>query len=81
MKQVVGSPQMLGQFIQRVRKYKKLTQSNVGKGFKIDQTTLSSIENGAKGTRIETLFRVLAALDLEVIVQDKQKGSQSEDRW
>lgn len=75
MKQVVYSPESLGKCIQRARKDKELTQHDVGLNFKIDQTTVSSIEKGAKGTRIETLFRLLAALDLELIVQDKKNGN------
>lgn len=81
MKQIVHSPETLGQFIQRVRKYKKLTQSDAGRNFKIDQTTISSIENGAKGTKIETLFRLLAALDLELIIQDKNELNNNKNSW
>lgn len=79
MKQIVHSPESLGQFLQRVRKHKKLTQSEVGNNFKIDQTTLSSIEQGAKGTRVETLFRLLAALNLELIVQDKKSDNDKKE--
>jgi len=74
MRQMVYSPESLGQFIQRVRQYKNLTQHQAGEDFRIDQTTVSSIERGAKGTRLETLFRILAALDLELIVQDKKEA-------
>jgi len=71
MHQVINSPLTLGQFLNRVRKSKKLTQHETGQTFKLDQTTISSIEQGAKGTRIDTIFRLLAALDLEMIIQEK----------
>lgn len=74
MKQIITSPQAMGQFVQRSRKSKGLTQTKVGENFNIDQTTVSSIEQGAAGTRIDTLFRLLAALDLELVVQDKQSN-------
>lgn len=75
MKQIVHSSGSLGQFFQRVRKAKKLTQASAGDAFRIDQTTVSSIEQGAAGTRIDTIFRMLAALDLEMIIQDKANSS------
>ena len=82
MKQIVNSPQGLGLFIRRVRKHRKLTQSEAGVGFKLDQTTVSSIEQGANGTRLETLFRLLAALDLELVVQEKHEASlNSREDW
>jgi len=64
-----------------VRKSKHLTQEKVGAHFKIDQTTVSSIESGAKGTRLETLFRLLAALDLELVVQQKQPSIDKPGEW
>lgn len=82
MKQIVQSPEALGHFLQRVRKAKKLTQQEAGTHFRIDQTTISSIEQGAPGTRITTLFRLLAALDLELIVQDKEnKPTKGKVNW
>ena len=71
MAQVVFSPKSLGSAIKRQRKTKKLNQKDAGAPFRLDQTTVSSIEQGAAGTRLETLFRMLAALDLEMIIQPK----------
>lgn len=84
MKQIVHSPESLAAFLRRVRKFKHLTQSMVGEGsFKIDQTTVSSIEQGAKGTRLDAVFRLLASLDLELIVQDKKlhKNNKEKEQW
>lgn len=81
MKQIVHSPEALGHFLQRARKLKKLTQSAAGVKVMLDQTTMSSIEQGAKGTRLETLFRLLAALDLEMVIQDKKNDSDKKVEW
>lgn len=82
MEQLVYSTKSLGEAIRRRRKEKKLTQREVGVGFNLDQTTISSIEQGAPGTRLETLFRMLAALDLEMVVKAKKvKGSNSKELW
>lgn len=75
MDQRIYSPKSLGSAIKRQRKAKKLSQTEAGNAFNLDQTTVSSIEQGAPGTRLETLFRMLAALDLEMIIKPKQDVS------
>jgi len=72
MDQLICSPKSLGSAIRRQRKAKKLSQSEAGSDFKLDQTTVSSIEQGAAGTRLETLFRMLAALGLEMVIKPKK---------
>jgi len=73
MKQVITSPKALGQLIKRVRKSNNYSQHNIGANFAIDQTTVSSIENGAPGTRLTTILRLLAVLNLELVIQDKHE--------
>ena len=80
MEQLINSIKSLGSAIRRSRKAKKLSQKEAGSAFKIDQTTLSSIEQGAPGTRLETLFRVLAALDLEIVIRSKTT-SENKENW
>lgn len=67
----VHSPQSLGVAIRRRRRLLKKTQTEAGASFCIDQTTVSSVENGAAGTRLDTLFRLLAALDLDIVLRVK----------
>ncbi|MES2219104.1 MAG: helix-turn-helix domain-containing protein [Pseudomonadota bacterium] len=82
MDQIIFSPKSLGTAIKRQRKSKGLNQNQAGQEFKLDQTTISSIEQGAPGTRIETLFRMLAALDLEMIIRPKKISEiANEDNW
>ena len=73
MEQVVYSPKSLGIALRRQRKAKQLNQKEAGLPFKIEQSTVSSLEQGAPGTRLETLFRMLAALDLEMTIRAKSK--------
>jgi HTH-type transcriptional regulator/antitoxin HipB len=80
--QLVYSPKSLGNAIKRQRKAKKLSQCAAGVAFRLDQTTISSIEQGAPGTRVETLFRVLAALHLEMVIRPKKNsGIKNGDTW
>lgn len=83
MNQIVFSPKSLGSALKRQRKAKQLNQKEVGIHFHLDQTTISSIENGAAGTRIETLFRLLSALQLEMIIRPIKNTSttKNEDNW
>ena len=80
MKQLVTSSKQLGLAVKRARKLKGLNQEEAGRPFKILQSTVSSIEHGAPGTQIETLFRMFAALDLELVVQTKEDVN-SDEGW
>ena len=75
MKQLVYSPKSLGSALRRQRKLKKLNQREVGELYLLEQSTVSSVERGTPGTRLETLFRLLAALDLELLVQSKDEAT------
>lgn len=81
MDQLVYSPKSLGSAIKRQRKASKLSQDEAGSPFKLDQTTVSSIEQGAPGTRLETVFRMLAALNLEMVIRPKKNNQGSGDNW
>lgn len=52
-----------------------MTQKDLATRSGVWQETISKIENGQSGTRLETLFDLCAALDLELVVTDRSKGS------
>lgn len=82
MNLLITSPKSLGSALKQQRKAKNLSQAEAGEAFKIDQTTVSSMEQGAPGTRLETLFRLLAALDLEMIIRPKTTTDvKNGDNW
>lgn len=70
----ITSPETLGQALRDERKQKDLSQMAVGHSVGIAQYMISKIESGNPGTELGTLFRVLAALDLELVIQPRQKG-------
>lgn len=78
MKQIARSPRDVGVAIRHARKTKKLNQSDVAALSGIWQETISRIENGQTGTKLETLFDIFAALDLELVVTDRSKGSDTD---
>lgn len=83
MDQLVYSAKSLGIVLKSRRKAKKLTQTTAGATVDLDQTTISSIENGAPGTRLETLFRLLAALELEIVIRPRETpcSTNNEMEW
>jgi HTH-type transcriptional regulator/antitoxin HipB len=56
-------------------KVQKLTQKELAIRSGVWQETISKIENGLSGTKLETIFDLLSALELEVTIDDRSKGS------
>ena len=83
MIQKISSPENLGQALRAERKRKGMTQKVVGHSVGMEQHTISKIEKGNPGTELNTLFRLLAALDLELNIQPRQKPAieSTGDTW
>lgn len=83
MIQRISSPETLGQALRAERKQRGLSQKTVGHSVGMEQHTISKIEKGNPGTELNTLFRLLAALDLELTVQPRQKPAiaNTGDSW
>lgn len=75
MMQKILSPEGLGAALRSERKKRKLSQTTVGKAVGVDQPTVSKVEKGNPGTELGTLFRLLAALELELVIQPRQKSA------
>ena len=77
------SPESLGAALREVRKQKGLNQTVAGKLVGIDQATVSKVEQGSGGTQLNTLFRLLAALELEITIQPRNRtmGKNEGDNW
>lgn len=54
-----------------MRKLRGATQVAAAEASGLRQATVSSVESGAPGTELATVFALLAALDLELIVQQR----------
>jgi HTH-type transcriptional regulator/antitoxin HipB len=72
MTKKILSPESLGAALRNERKKKGLSQTDVGKSVGIDQPTVSKVEKGNPGTELATIFRLLAALELELVIQPRQ---------
>lgn len=78
MAEIVRSPKSLGVALRRHRRQLKLTQAELGARAGMRQGTVSQVENGLETVKLRTVMDLLRALDLEVAVQPRSKGSHSE---
>jgi HTH-type transcriptional regulator / antitoxin HipB len=78
---LIHSPKELAEFAKDYRKQKKLSQAEVADRVGLRQKTISDFEQGAEGTKLETFFRLLSALDLEVELLPKGAPSSSAKDW
>lgn len=75
---IARSPQQLGALLRRYRKKAGMTQTTVASRTQLRQATISALESGEAGTQLKTLTDVLAALDLELVVQPRRKSQPSD---
>jgi HTH-type transcriptional regulator/antitoxin HipB len=78
MDQITRTPKQLGTVLQRFRKVTGLSQESLATRIHLRQATISALENSATNARLGTLFDMLAALDLELVVRPRTKGSTKE---
>lgn len=74
---LIHTPADLATFYRDQRRERGLSQSAVGQDISLRQDTVSKFEIKPDNTRLETLFRLLAALDLELHLVPK--GSSGHD--
>ncbi|PQM27227.1 transcriptional regulator [Sphingopyxis lindanitolerans] len=77
MQQIVRLPSQLGSIIQIERLRQGLTQSELASRTGTQQKTISSIENGSEGTKLDTLLSVIASLGLDMQIVLRKRDSKS----
>jgi len=76
------SPKILGQIHKSTRCQKGLTQEQAGNLVGITQAMVSRIERGESNARVDTIFRLLAALEVEMMLQPRRdKVQNTGDNW
>jgi len=78
MAEAARSPKQMGNMIQRERRRKGLTQTELANLSGLRQELISRIESGHEGTKLSSLYALFAALDLDLIVDSRSKGSRAE---
>lgn len=71
MSLIARSPKQLGNIIQRTRKQRGLTQTDLANLSGLRQEKISKIESGQDGAKLSTIFALLAALNLEIAIEPR----------
>ena len=79
MNYAVHTPRQLGQVLRGQRKTQQLTQSEVGASVGLLPKTISKLELDTEATTIESLFKLLSALQLELILRPRSQESVTQD--
>jgi HTH-type transcriptional regulator/antitoxin HipB len=74
MEIIARTPAQLANSIRVRRRKLGLSQEELAQKIGVRQRTLSDIEN-ARSARLDTLLRILAVLDLELVVRERTKSS------
>lgn len=65
------SADQLGQILKGVRKDLGLTQEQLGRKVGFHQKEISKMEKGMSRTTVDRLFRLLSALEFEIVVRPR----------
>jgi HTH-type transcriptional regulator / antitoxin HipB len=71
---IARTPLQLGNSIRERRRKLGLSQEQLAAKLSVRQKTVSDIESAGTG-RLDTLLRALVALDLELVIRPRTKGS------
>lgn len=75
MNYTAHTPKQLGQVLRGQRKSQKLTQKEAAQVVGLLPKTISKLELATETATIESLFKLLSALQLELVVRSKSQES------
>ena len=78
MTDIARTPKQLGNLVRRTRKQMGLSQDELGNKAGLRQATISEIEAGNAGTKLDSILKVLATLKLELRIVPRSKGAASD---
>lgn len=74
MDYLIKTPDQLGAVLKGYRRDRKLTQSTVGGQVGLPQNAISEIESDPGRTSVSRVFKLLAALELDMVVRPRQRA-------
>lgn len=75
------SPKDLSLLVINQRKKLKLSQAEVANRVGLKQKTISAFENKPESTKLETLFYILSAVNLDFTVLSKDDNAFTSKQW
>jgi HTH-type transcriptional regulator/antitoxin HipB len=79
MNYTAQTTRQLGQILRGQRKSQKWTQESVGASVGLLPKTVSKLELATESATIESLFKLLSALELEMVIRSKGDSPRSGD--
>jgi HTH-type transcriptional regulator / antitoxin HipB len=70
---LVQNPKILAAIVRSNRKKQRLSQAFAAARVGLKQSTLSAFETKPEATKLDTLFRILSAANLEIHISHKNK--------
>lgn len=81
MNHPIRTTQQLAMVLQGYRKQSGLTQKQAGNKVGLLPKTISRLESNPDDSGIASLFKLLSALDLELLLRPKNSKSASREEW
>ncbi|MDW9131265.1 helix-turn-helix domain-containing protein [Legionella pneumophila] len=78
---IISSAKDLALYLNDKRKQLKMSQSEVADLVGLKQDTISKFENSPDNSRIDTLFRILSALNLNMSLVEKDQKTHEDIKW
>ncbi len=78
---LIRSPKELALLVLSQRNKLKLSQTEVGNSVGLKQKTISAFENKPEATKLDTLFQILSAVNLDIIIEPKNQRSNEKNKW
>ena len=75
---MIYSPQQLANQLKLIRTNNNWTQAGVAKRVGVKQATISNFENEPDRCQLQTLFKIMQALHVSMLIQPQDNGSQSD---
>jgi HTH-type transcriptional regulator / antitoxin HipB len=75
----IKTPKQLGSVLAGYRKERNLTQRAAGEKVGLAQSVVSSLEKSPERAGLARIFKLLAALDLELVVRPREKSARRVD--
>ncbi len=72
---IIRNEKQLGDLIRTARRKKDWRQIDLARKASTTQKAISNLETGAFSSRLDTFLKVLAALDLDLTVTDRQPAT------
>ncbi len=82
----VTTAKQLANYLQDIRHSQGLSQSKIGEKIGLRQGTISNFEQNPESTKLDTLFKLLSALELEIEIKPRNaeqslKTSSWDQEW